>query len=376
MRAQSASRRSELTGEVPSQPNKTRTGIELFLISFMILFFELAWIRWLGSTVIFLTFFTNIVLIACFLGVSVGCLAAFSAPIVDERTCTRLRLVTAASASGFLWAYNSFSQVVVEVGSQQSPQLIYFGTDARVRDPSKWVIPIELLAGYFFALVALVFVGPGQEMGRRFAAIDNRVGWPTPPIFAAAWPASRSSACCLISGCRPGPGFWSHWRSPCRSYVAGPCSMPRLGWPVLGLVALADRPNDSLGAPTEVIWSPYYQVRFKPRYLSIDVNNMGHQGMLPVDRVGPGLYSAASAQPRRRQQAVRRCAHHRRRLGQRRRRRAGATGRSRRRRRDRPGDQRAGQAPSSQPPVQRPAGLDPSGRRSQLRPQDLQHATI
>ena len=53
-----------------------RTVIELFLISFFILFFELAWIRWLGSTVIFLTFFTNIVLMACFLGVSVGCLAA------------------------------------------------------------------------------------------------------------------------------------------------------------------------------------------------------------------------------------------------------------------------------------------------------------
>ena len=53
-----------------------RASIELFLISFFILFFELACIRWFGSTVIFLTFFTNIVLMACFLGVSVGCLAA------------------------------------------------------------------------------------------------------------------------------------------------------------------------------------------------------------------------------------------------------------------------------------------------------------
>ena len=38
----------------------------------------------------------------------------------------------------------------------------------------------------------------------------------------------------------------------------------------------------------EVIWSPYYQVRFKPRYMSIDVNNIGHQGMLRVDLHGPG----------------------------------------------------------------------------------------
>ena len=80
-----------------------------------------------------------------------------------------------ASAGGFLWAYNAFNQLMIDVGSQQSPQLIYFGTDTRVKDPSTWVVPIELLAAYFFVLIALMFVGPGQEMGRRFAAIDNRL---------------------------------------------------------------------------------------------------------------------------------------------------------------------------------------------------------
>src|SRR5262245_14922025 len=50
--------------------------LRLFVISFLILFIELACIRWFASTVIFLTFFTNFVLMACFLGMSVGCLAA------------------------------------------------------------------------------------------------------------------------------------------------------------------------------------------------------------------------------------------------------------------------------------------------------------
>jgi hypothetical protein len=36
-----------------------RVYLDLFLISFLILFFELAAIRWFGSTVVFLTFFTN-----------------------------------------------------------------------------------------------------------------------------------------------------------------------------------------------------------------------------------------------------------------------------------------------------------------------------
>src|ERR1700732_2718158 len=53
-----------------------RAGWELFLISFLVLFLELACIRWLPAHVLFLTFFTNTVLLACFLGMSVGCLAA------------------------------------------------------------------------------------------------------------------------------------------------------------------------------------------------------------------------------------------------------------------------------------------------------------
>ena len=55
---------------------RARAALDLFLSSFLILFLELACIRWFASTVVFLTFFTNIVLLAAFLGMSVGCLAA------------------------------------------------------------------------------------------------------------------------------------------------------------------------------------------------------------------------------------------------------------------------------------------------------------
>ena len=42
--------------------------LDLFLISFLILFFELACIRWFASTVRYLTFFTNLVLLRVFWG--------------------------------------------------------------------------------------------------------------------------------------------------------------------------------------------------------------------------------------------------------------------------------------------------------------------
>src|SRR3984893_7122504 len=52
-----------------------RDRIHLFMVSVLVLFLELASIRWFPAHVLFLTFFTNTVLLACFLGISVGCLA-------------------------------------------------------------------------------------------------------------------------------------------------------------------------------------------------------------------------------------------------------------------------------------------------------------
>src|SRR5690348_1893807 len=49
---------------------------DLFLISALFLFLELTFIRWFPAEVLFLTFFTNTVLLASFLGLSLGCLAA------------------------------------------------------------------------------------------------------------------------------------------------------------------------------------------------------------------------------------------------------------------------------------------------------------
>jgi len=51
-------------------------ALNLFLVGSLVLFFELACIRWFAAYVVFLQFFTNVVLIASFLGMSCGCLAA------------------------------------------------------------------------------------------------------------------------------------------------------------------------------------------------------------------------------------------------------------------------------------------------------------
>lgn len=278
-------------------PARHRAHARLFLISFLVLFHELACIRWFGSTVIFLTFFTNLVLMACFLGMSVGCLAADRrrdlVPIVLP-----LLLLSAVLALGALWAYGHFGQVTVDLGGQQEqPQQIFFGTEDRPTGPSRFIVPMEVIAGTFFVLIALMFVGLGQVMGRCFNAIPNRVEAYTTNVGgslagivafgAASWFRTPPWAWfCVSTGlCLP---FVTR-----RRWAQVPCAVAVVLVFVLashGLGALRaglGLERGGRGPLTRTIWSPYYKVEFTPRFGAIHTNNLLHQIMLPVAAAEP-----------------------------------------------------------------------------------------
>src|SRR5216684_4099292 len=104
-----------------SGDSKSRSGRELFLISALLLFLELAFIRWFPAHVLFLTFFTNTVLLACFLGMSLGCLAASHKR--DYLDWTPLLLLLGLAAAHWVLFLRQRLEVVFDVGGQQgSPQ--------------------------------------------------------------------------------------------------------------------------------------------------------------------------------------------------------------------------------------------------------------
>src|SRR5438105_15713337 len=75
----------------------SRTRVELFLISLLLLFLELACIRWFPAHVLYLTFFTNTILLASFLGMSLGWLAARPAQTLILDTPVLLMIAMPAS---------------------------------------------------------------------------------------------------------------------------------------------------------------------------------------------------------------------------------------------------------------------------------------
>ena len=267
--------------------------LDLFLVSFLILFFELACIRWFGSMVVFLSFFTNIVLLATFLGMSVGCLSASRGRDWMERVMPLL-LLAVVFACGTLWAYNHYGRVMVDVGGQGSPQQVYFGTEYRASDPSKFVVPIELLAAFFFVLIAFVFVGLGQVMGVAFnqardrlrAYISNIIGSLAGiAVFALAsylWTSPMAWFAIVMA-------LWLYFlkRRTLRQLYCGLAVLLLLSFVSYNTTVRSPYQTSETGQRS-LIWSPYYKILYSPQTKVITTNNIGHQAMVQVQEDGSG----------------------------------------------------------------------------------------
>jgi SAM-dependent methyltransferase len=265
-------------------------GTNLFLTGFLILFLELTSIRWFAANVIFLQFFTNVVLLACFLGMSCGCMAAR-----QRRNWLGLfpvlALATAVAAIVMTKIYDNWAGLAIDVGRQASPQEVFFGTEYRNPDVAQFTVPIDAIVAVFFILIALMFVGLGQVLGRAFDAYPNRVIGYTLNIGGSLVGIALFS---LIAFFQAPPAVW--FLIACTGVA---CLLGRTGELTvmrgLALVALLvtvtlpamDRARHS---GIQTFWSPYYEVAYDPDDKSISVNNIGHQVMVPFADSG-SIYS-------------------------------------------------------------------------------------
>jgi len=282
MSAESANQTTELQAD--------RSGLrdryfDLFLISFLILFFELASIRWFGSTITFLTFFRNLVLMACFLGMSVGLLSAGRRQNLITWVLP-LALLTAGLAVATLGASIVWKRLLINVGGQNSPQQVFFGSEGfTAPNPSQFVVPIEVGGAIFFVLISLTFIGLGQVMGRAFDAIPNRVVAYSVDILGSLTGIVIFG---LMSLLRTPPVLWHAIGT-----VIVLRFLPRLTWfqaaCAIALVCGIGLLGYYEGSRRFTIWSPYYKIYYNVRTGELLINNVSHQQMVSVGESG-GAY--------------------------------------------------------------------------------------
>lgn len=268
----------------------SRSRAELFLISSLLLFLELACIRWFPAHVLFLTFFTNTILLASFLGMSLGCLAARRPQNFLAQTPLLLAITLVAGLC--IERLREALFLTLNLGNQVSPQVVFFGNDYQAHSSFSF-IPMEMIEGFFFFMLALALVGPGQELGRAFDRLPNRVEAYTVNILGSLVGIILFAVCSWL-GLSPfwwflvvvlGMGYFLFFSSPARQPFSSRWGVlgPLVLVPVLASLTSSShgRNGQRLG---ESLWSPYYRIDYTyPPARQITVNLIGHQTMVGRD---------------------------------------------------------------------------------------------
>jgi len=236
-----------------TQVSKKTIRWQLFLTSFVILFFELICIRWLPAYVRFLGYFMNFILLASFLGIGLGIL-------ISRRENLRL-------PNFFVWL---FLLIAVTRLSQfelllPSTQVLYYVAGESVAPPeNSLVLPV------IFFLVAVAFMILARPLGKLLRSL--------PPLEAYTWDILGSlagiAAFFVTSYFSLPPYIW--FLLLVGLVLLG---MPREQWIplspfVVGILAMVY----GIGLGSQ--WSPYYRIQHYPDDsggYTINVNNVSHQ---------------------------------------------------------------------------------------------------
>ena len=158
-RAPVVSETSRRLPEVSDDRARSVTRWRLLAASTLMLFLELALIRWLGAEVLHLSYFSNFVLLGSFLGVGLGFLRA-AGPAHPDRPLPLYSPVVLLGLVGFVSAY----PVTVD---RSGAELIFF-TSLGPNGPPIWLtLPAVFLA------VAAVLAGPGELVGACFRQLPR-----------------------------------------------------------------------------------------------------------------------------------------------------------------------------------------------------------
>jgi hypothetical protein len=236
----------------------------IFLVSFTLLFFELLCIRWIPAYVRYLSYFTNFILLASFLGMGLGILAArrrgFRFPPFPLMALLLVIVV----------ALNRFELNI------SGTDVLYFGsgTTGFARAESFVLLPL------IFTMVAAAFIPLGRTLGFLLTQ--------APPLTAYTFDILGSLAGTagffLISYFALSPIYWFGILTLLVLLLSPRKTLVRSAVLMLAAAAIA------FLLQQHTYWSPYYKITLtpaKPNGYELDVNSIGHQSMIPWQNKEP-----------------------------------------------------------------------------------------
>jgi spermidine synthase len=289
------------TGKHRNQPFLSDTGAEswstfrLFLASFLTLFAELAFIRWIAVEIRIFAYFKNLTLLLCFVGFGLGCALA-SRP-------TRWKTAITALFGLLLVIYFPFFHGKVLEGLSES---LGGGADVQIwRGADSWNWPHFAASAALTALILLmliwIFIPLGQIVSRQLNLAPRT-------LAGYSWnlAASLIGILCFLWACR---FMWPPWAwlgivlvgfALLQQNMSGRKILLASLVPMFFLLYVPSSPN------RYAMWTPYQQIEFARVNLpngqlfhaQIQVNHTGYQSIVNLSpqfiEQHPGLLKEAA----------------------------------------------------------------------------------
>jgi len=236
----------------------------LLLLSFLMLFVELALIRWTGANILHLAYLTNFVLLASFLGIGLGFLRATSArdlfPLAPVLLAVMVALVLAFPVEAV--RLSGDRQLVGNFGLPALPRTV--------------VLPVV------FLLTVAIMGAIGEGVARTFSRFEPLDAYRLDILGSIAGIVAFS----VLSFLQLPPVAWGLVAAAGFALLLG---RHMGGWQKVALAGIVVL----LGAQSVVPvlhWSPYYKVNAKTPpdaqgSMAVKVNNIPHQTLHPVARL-------------------------------------------------------------------------------------------
>lgn len=256
-------------------------AVRLATYSGLILFFELAFIRYSAGYVRVFGFFQNFVLIATFLGMGVGLMRA--------RSAGTLKWVAVPALLALVGTIYFFSHTPIAVPSSTDEFVWGIFQDRK----GARQVPLLPVVATLFTLAALFFLPLGASLGAQFRRLPALRAYSFDILGSLAGIAAFG----LLSATRQPPVVWfalgvAAW---CVAALEDKWFVSALA--VAGAIALGVV-GKTEGAKPE-FWSPYYRINVVAadsarRAFRVDVNGSLHQFMLDLTPAGLPTYTSVA----------------------------------------------------------------------------------
>ncbi len=256
----------------------------LFLISFVMLFLEVALIRWISTEIRIFAYVNNLVLLACFLGIGIGCYTSTKRKDLALTLLVLLILLVAVKGKWMIRFHGEQLHLI-----RDTPTMLSVLSDSIIWDQSeRFDVVLESLLGItstlaIFSLLVVMFVPLGRMLGNSLREHGSLIAAYSLNIAASLlgiWTFN------VLSFAYAPPWVWFAaaltglallMPRNIRTFVVVAALFP-------ALLLIVDHPNPPYYT---VVWSPYQKLELRPTGregvitgFSLRVNSVSYMGLL------------------------------------------------------------------------------------------------